>query len=87
MGRTLAIRALLFLAPFLVWFVWAAWSRRSGREMGSTPWAWLFAGAALLVALSLMATAVFHTDNRGETYVPAEPRPDGGVTEGHFERR
>jgi hypothetical protein len=87
LGRIIAFRALLFLVPFVAWFVWAWWARRSGREMGVTPWPWLFAGAALLVAGSLMATAIFHTDNRGETYVPAEPRPDGTVAEGRFERR
>ena len=36
MGRTLALRALLFLAPFAAWFVWAWWARRTGRQMGAT---------------------------------------------------
>ena len=87
MGRLVLLRAALFAAPFVVWFLWAAWARRTGREMGSTPWAWLAAGAAVLVGLSLMATAIFHTDNRGETYVPAESTPSGRVTEGHFEKK
>ena len=87
MGRILILRGILFLAPFAAWFLWQAWARRTGRPMGSTPWVWLVAAAAVLVGLSLMATAIFHTDNRGETYVPAEPRPDGSVAEGHFERR
>lgn len=55
--------------------------------MGSTPWAWLFAAGAMLLGLSLMATAVFHGDNRGEVYVPAEVLQDGRVTPGHFEKR
>ena len=53
--------------------------------MGSTPWAWLLAAGALLVGLSLMATAVFHKDNRGERYVPAEVLPDGKVPGLRFE--
>ena len=84
MGRIILIRAGLFLLPFLAWFAWAWWARRSGRQMGSTPWAWLVAAAAVLVGVSLMATAIFHTDNRGQTYIPAEPQPDGRVTEGRF---
>ena len=40
-----------------------------------------------LPKLSLMTTAILHRDNRGETYVPAEARPDGGVTEGYFKQR
>ena len=85
MGRIILIRAALFLLPFVVWFAWSAWARRTGREMGSTPWAWLVAAASILVALSLMATAIFHRDNRNETYVPAQSTPSGRVTEGRFE--
>jgi len=85
--RVILIRAALFAAPFVLWWLWAEWSRRTGREMGSTPWPWLFAAGGVLVALSLMATVVFHRDNRGETYVPGEVTPSGRVTEGHFERQ
>jgi hypothetical protein len=81
----LITRAILVAVPFVIWFVWRAWARRTGREMGATPWAWLSAAAALLVGLSLMATAVFHKDNRGERYVPAEVLPDGKVTGSRFE--
>lgn len=79
------IRAALFAVPFVIWFLWRAWARRTGREMGATPWPWLFGAGCVLVALSLMATAVFHRDNRGETYVPGEVTPSGRVTEGRFE--
>lgn len=80
-------RLALVATPFVVWFVWREVARRSGREMGSTPWAWLIAAAAVLLGLSLMATAVFHGDNRGETYVPAEVTSDGQVAPGHFEKK
>jgi hypothetical protein len=83
----LGLRALLIALPFAVWFAWREVARRTGREMGSTPWAWLFAAGALLLGLSLMSTAVFHGDNRGETYVPAEPEADGSVSTGHFEKK
>ena len=80
-------RLLLVATPFIGWFVWREVARRSGREMGSTPWAWLLAAAGVLVGLSLMATAVFHGDNRGETYVPAEVTEDGQIVPGHFEKK
>lgn len=85
MPEVLALRALLVAAPFAAWFIWREVARRSGRAMGSTPWAWLTAAGALLLGLSLMATAVFHSDNRGQTYVPAEVTAGGDVAPGHFE--
>jgi hypothetical protein len=85
--RVVALRAALVALPFVLWFLWAAWARRTGRPMGSTPWPWLFAAGALLVGLSLIGTVVFHTDNRNERYVPGEATASGRVTEGHFERR
>jgi hypothetical protein len=83
--RVLLIRGSLVLAPFAVWFVWRAVARRSGREMGSTPYAWLAAAGAALVVLSLIATVVFHPDNRRERYVPGETTASGSVTKGRFE--
>lgn len=53
--------------------------------MGSTPYPWLFAAGAALVGISLLTTGLFHTDNRGEVYVPGEVTSDGTVSEGHFE--
>jgi hypothetical protein len=83
--RVLLIRGSLVLLPFAVWFVWRWWARRSGHEMGSTPYAWLAAAGALLVGLSLIGTAVFHPDNRHEAYVPGEATASGAVTKGYFE--
>ena len=85
MLRLLITRAILVAVPFVIWFAWRAWAKRTGREMGATPWPWLVAAGAVLVGLSLMATAVFHKDNRGERYVPAEVLPDGKVTGSRFE--
>jgi len=84
--RILISRAALVALPFLLWFAWREVARRTGREMGSTPWAWLAAAGGMLVGLSLMATAVFHTDNRGQRYVPAEVNADGRIAPGHFEK-
>ena len=81
------IRAALIALPFVAWFAWAWWARRTGRPMGSTPWPWLFAAGAFLLVLSLIATVVFHRDNRGDRYVPGEATPGGRVTQGHFEKR
>ena len=84
--RVLLIRASLVLAPFAFWFVWRAVARRSGREMGSTPYAWLATAGAVLVGLSLIGTVIFHPDNRHEAYVPGEVTADGAVTKGYFEK-
>jgi type VI protein secretion system component VasK len=86
LAEIVAWRLLLVAAPFVVWFVWAAWARRTGRAMGSTPWAWLVAAGLVLVGLSLIATAVFHRDNRHDHYVPGEVTASGEVTKGHFEK-
>jgi membrane protein YdbS with pleckstrin-like domain len=84
--RILLVRLVLIALPFAVWFVWRAVALRTGREMGSTPYAWLVAAGAVLVGLSLIATVVFHTDNRRERYVPGEVTPSGAVTKGYFEK-
>lgn len=86
MLRQVLLRGAIAAIPFLLWFAWAAWSRRTGRPMGSTPWPWLVAAGAALFGLSLMAGVLFHSDNRGERYVPGETTSDGRVTKGHFER-
>lgn len=80
-------RLLLVATPFIGWYLWREVARRTGREMGSTPWTWLTAIAGVLLGVSLMATAVFRDDNRGQTYVPAEVTDDGRVSPGHFEKK
>ncbi len=86
MLRVWLVRGALLAAPFVVWFAWAAWARRTGRPMGSTPWPWLAAAAGALFGLSLMASALFHTDNRNDRYIPGEVGSDGRVSAGHFEK-
>jgi len=85
--RVLIERGGLFAIPFVIWLVWALWARRTGRPMGATPWPWLFAAGAFLFGLSLMAGAIFHRDNRDETYVPAQTLASGQVSPGRFEKR
>lgn len=86
MLRVILVRLLLFAAPFVVWFVWRDVARRTGREMGSTPYAWLVAAGAGLIGLSLVAAVVVHPDNRHERYVPGEVTADGSVSKGYFEK-
>lgn len=83
----LLLRVALAATPFMLWFLWREIARRSGRETGETPWVWLYTAAALLLGLSLMATALFRVDNRGEHYVPAEATAGGHVTPGRFEHQ
>ncbi len=87
MLRQILLRGALVVVPFLIWFGWAAWARRTGRPMGSTPWPWLVAAGAALLGLSLMLGVLLHSDNRDQRYVPGEAGADGRVTEGHFETR
>ncbi|MCR5877375.1 hypothetical protein [Phenylobacterium sp. J367] len=87
MLRLFITRAVLVAVPFLFWFAWAWWAKRTGRPMGATPWGWLAGAGLVLVALSLLATPLFHRDNRGEVYVPGEVTSDGRVTQGHYEQQ
>lgn len=82
--RVFAIRLALFAAPFAVYFFWRAWAARAGKDMGSTPWPWLVAAGALLAAVSLIASVIFHQGRDTGVYVPAQVRADGTVTPGHF---
>lgn len=81
----LLLRVALALTPFLVWRIWVGLARRRGVGGGATPWAWLYACAAFLVGLSLMAPVLFREDNLGKTYVPAEVGSGGRIEPGHFE--
>ena len=85
MLRVLLTRAVLLAIPFVVWFAWRAWAKHTGRPMAATPWGWLLTAGLVLVGVSLLATAAFREDNRGETYVPGEVMADGRVSKGHFE--
>jgi TRAP-type C4-dicarboxylate transport system permease small subunit len=82
--RIVMTRLVLAALPFAVWFAWRAWAKRSGREMGSTPYPWLVAAGAMLVGLSLLASVALQPDNRRERYVPGEVTAGGRVTQGHF---
>src|SRR4051812_25134322 len=85
--RILLPRLLLFALPFALRFVWREVARRTGRPMGSAPWTWLIAGGAALAAASLLASVFLQSDNRADTYVPAQVGADGHVQPGRFEKR
>ncbi len=84
MLRLFLERGLLLALPFAAWFAWREIARRTGRPMGSTPWPWLLALGVVLMGLSLILTALFREDTRGQTYVPPHTLPDGRVAPGHF---
>jgi type VI protein secretion system component VasK len=85
--EVIAWRFVLAALPFAAWFIWRAWAIRSGHPMGSTPWVWLFAAAAVLFAASLLVAVLLHPDNSHARYVPGEVTPGGAVTAGHFEKK
>jgi drug/metabolite transporter (DMT)-like permease len=84
MIRVILVRLALFALPFLIWFVWREAARRAGRPMGSTPWSWLVAVGACLIALSLVAGVFFSPRTRDLAYVPGSVAADGSVTPGQF---
>jgi type VI protein secretion system component VasK len=85
--EVLLTRLLLFTLPFAIWFIWREIARRTGRPMGSAPWTWLIAAGGALVAVSLLASVILQSDNRADTYVPAQVGADGHVQPGRFEKR
>jgi uncharacterized membrane protein YgdD (TMEM256/DUF423 family) len=81
--RLVLIRLILVALPILVWLIWAEISRRRGKAMGSTPWAWLVVAGLLLFAGSFIATGLFGSRlDPDATYVPVEIGPDGTVVPG-----
>jgi hypothetical protein len=57
---------------------------RRAEPMPARTWLWLAAAGAVLVAASLIGGVFLpHAPDRG-TYIPAEVRPGGAVTPGHF---
>ena len=77
--RVFLTRLVVFAAPFVVYYLWRLWARRTGREMGSTPWAWLAAAGLIFVALSLMSGAFWYRGHPGERQVYG---PEGAQSDG-----
>ena len=73
MGRLIAIEAVLFLAPFVV-FALVLLARRRALSLGllraEAPMIELVIGGLVLVIASLIALAAFHDGTAGGTYVP-----------------
>lgn len=84
MLRLMFVRLLLVAAPFAVWFAYRWWTRRNGRPLPPTPYAWLFLAGIALMSGSLFATALLSPDTRDQVYVPAEVGPDGRIGEGRY---
>ncbi len=84
MIRVILVRLALFVLPFVIWLAWREAARRTGRPMGSTPWAWLVAAGALLTALSLAAGVLLERPTGAATYMPGQVGSDGAVTPGRF---
>ena len=83
MIRMMIARGLLVALPFAAWFAWSWWAKRTGRTVPPAPYAWLFLGGMVLMALSLFATALIGPEHTDDVYVPAEV-VDGRVVEGRY---
>ena len=74
------LNLLLFFLPFVLYFGWAKFVRRQMEASGGTwqdaPIGWLIAAGALLLGLSLAATAFMTGEDPSKTYYP--PRYENG---------
>ncbi|MGQ4273330.1 DUF6111 family protein [Terrihabitans sp. B22-R8] len=84
MIRAILPSLLLFLLPFAVYFLWAAWQRRVNEgSVPAAPYAWI-AMAGLVLAIGGFLFFVDFTSATPEgVYVPSRYE-DGKLAPGHF---
>ncbi len=84
----IAINILLFLLPFVLFFLYARATHTkrtsAGHDPLQTPWFWLLA-VALVLAIAGFFVLRAMTDEHTGHYVPARMGPDGKLIPGHFE--
>lgn len=86
MIRVLAIRALLFAAPFAIYGVYLLVSRaRSIVPTHDTPWTALFVSGLALVAASFVYLGLTEGESTQGRYVPPHV-VNGKVVPGHVEK-
>lgn len=90
MARLLALNALFFLVPFVVYAGWLLVNKRSFRD----PKDWtarsitiLSAIGAAAVLIGLIVLVSFETGGTDDVYIPAQLGEDGEIIPGRFENR
>ena len=83
--KILLSRVVLAAIPFAVYFAWHFYIKSRGRDAPAPPWGWLIAAAGVVVGLSVIVTVAVTPNNKDRHYVPAQTRPDGSITPGHYE--
>lgn len=92
MTRTLVTILLPLVTPFVLYFAWSWYARRSGliketageEGVPAPPWTWLAVAGIGLAAAVLVLTILLGIDGEEGTYYP--PRlEDGRIVPGHFE--
>jgi Family of unknown function (DUF6111) len=86
MIRVLAIRALLFAAPFAIYALYYFLARRqSAPQAPATPWALLFIAGLSLVAISFIYVGLTEGEPNSGVYV-APHEVNGHIVPGHMEK-
>jgi len=83
--KILLSRLVLAAIPFAVYFAWHFYIKSRGKDAPAPPWGWLIAAGAVMVGLSVILTVAVTPNNKDRHYVPAQTRPDGSITPGHYE--
>jgi hypothetical protein len=86
MIRTLAMRALLFALPFLIYGIYLLWLRRAGTTVSRHPWTPLIIVGLLLVALSFVVLGLTEGESTKGVYIPPHV-VNGKVVPGHVARK
>ena len=86
MMRTLAIRLLLFAAPFAIYGVYYFLARqRPAQNAPVTPWSLLFIAGLSLVAISFIYVGLTEGEPTSGVYVPPH-EVKGHIVPGHMEK-
>jgi hypothetical protein len=86
MIRTLAIRTLLFAAPFAIYGLYYALMRQTrAQNTPATPWSLLFIAGLSLVAASFIFVGLTEGEPTNGVYVPPH-EVNGHVVSGHMEK-
>jgi hypothetical protein len=85
MTRRILFELMLFVLPFVAFWVWR-WARgRAGAPLPSWPWIKLVAAGLVIVTISITVQSLTQPRHVNERWVPAQVGPDGQLIPGRFE--